>query len=103
MLTARPSSSSNRASALTRSPRARRSASTLDLGRVVIVPGGDRRLEIPGLAVPRRVARNPVERRFEKRELVLEPGVGVVADPGIAEAPVPPREAPPSDTRTAAR
>ncbi len=59
-----------------------------DPGRVGVVPGRDRGLEVARLAVARRVAGDPVERGVEERELVVEPGVGVVADRGVAEPAV---------------
>ena len=57
-------------------------------GWVGVVPGRDRRLQVPGLAVAGSVVCDPVERGVEERQLIGEPGVRVVADRGVAQPPV---------------
>src|SRR5918995_3109898 len=56
-----------------------------DLGWIGVVPGGHGGLQVPGLTVARSVACDPVERRLEKRQLVVEPSARMMADGGVAQ------------------
>ncbi len=99
MLTRRPSSSSSlattprasggapTAAAFIPRPRARGCGAARP-GAVGVVPGRDPGLEVARLPVARGVLGDPVERGVQKRELVRETGVGVVAELRVAEPAV---------------
>ena len=52
---------------------------------VGVVPRRHDRFEIPGLGVERRVDGHPVEGGIEERQLVVQPGIGVLAHAGARQ------------------